>query len=143
MQPDSESKGWKLLTPKKQVEALLESFRGAISLLVDNYTGKASLDKLFEAPCPKELSEVWDFARNVVDVIEKAAKAKKQNKSKAIEVYRTALLEGCLKDGQITVKWKRTESDVDLIARVAVGLIRGQVNLEEDQWFRVLWHLPR
>ena len=86
---------------------------------------------------------MWDFARNVVDVIEKAAKAKKQNKSKAIEVYRTALLEGCLKDGQITVKWKRTESDVDLIARVAVGLIRGQVNLEEDQWFRVLWHLPR
>ena len=71
--------------------------------------------------------------------VEKAAKASKKNK----ETYRTALLEGCLKDGRVPIRRKSKESDEELIARVVVGLIRGGIDLEEDKWLRVVWRWTR
>jgi hypothetical protein len=74
-----------------------------------------------------------------MEVVEKAAKASKKNR----ETYRTALLEGCLKDGRIPIRRKSKETDMELIARVVMGLIRGGIDLEEDKWLRVIWHWPR
>ena len=125
------------------IAALLASFRGAISILVDNYEGEDIPDTLFNDPCPKEWEEVWEFTARVVETFEKAVKASKQQHKKTTEAYRTALLEGCFRDGQVMLEKKRKESDTDLIARITAGLIRGQVNLENDKWLRVLWNQPK
>ena len=73
-----------------------------------------------------------------MEVVEKAAKASVKNK----ETYRTALLGGCLKDGRIPIRRKSKETDMELIARVVTGLIRGGLDLEEDKWLRVIWRWP-
>ena len=79
----------------------------------------------------------------VVETFEKAAKASKKNPQKTIEVYRTALLDGCFRDGQVKLIKKRKETDTDLIARITAGLIRGNVKLDNDKWLRVLWNYPK
>ena len=75
----------------------------------------------------------------VLDTIAKAAKASK----KKADTYQTALMEGCFKDGQVQIVKKPKESDLDLVARVAMGLIKGGVNLEQDKWLGVLWRLSQ
>ena len=75
----------------------------------------------------------------VLDTIAKAAKASK----KKADTYRTALMEGCFKDGQVHIVKKPKESDLDLMARVTMGLIRGGVDLEQDKWLGILWRLPK
>ena len=73
----------------------------------------------------------------VLDTIAKAAKASK----KKADTYRTALIEGCFKDGQVQILKQPKESDLDLVARITMGLIRGGVDLERDKWLGVLWKL--
>ena len=137
-QPEQERKEWINLTPKDKVEALLESLRGAISTLADNHDDEEA-ENLFEDPCPEGCKEAHDFAETVLEVVEKAAKASKKNR----ETYRTQLLEGCLKDGRVSIRRKSKETDMELIARVVMGLIRGGIDLEEDKWLRVVWHWTR
>ena len=111
-------------------------------MLIDIHDGDVP-GSLFTDPCPEKWDEVWEFARLVVDTFEKAAKASKKNPKKTIEVYRTALLDGCFRDGQFKLIKKRLESDTELIARITAGLIRGKVQLEKDKWLRVLWNYPK
>ena len=91
----------------------------------------------FVEPCPEDFDEVYEFAQVVLDTIAKAAKASK----KKADTYRTALMEGCFKDGQVQIMKQPKESDLDLVARVTMGLIRGGVDLERDKWLGVLWRL--
>ena len=90
-------------------------------------------------PCPRDCDEVYEFSQVVLDTIAKAAKASK----KKADTYRTALMEGCFKDGQVHIVKKPKESDLDLMARVTMGLIRGGVDLEQDKWLGILWRLPK
>ena len=123
---------------KNQTPCWSESLRGAISTLADDRDDDDA-ENLFEDPCPEGCKEAYDFAETVLEVVEKAAKASKKNR----ETYRTQLLEGCLKDGRVSIRRKRKETDIELIARVVMGLIRGGIDLEEDKWLRVVWHWTR
>ena len=57
--PDKERREWSQLTPKKQADTLLESFRGAIAMLVENTEGEEVAATFFVEPCPEGFDEVY------------------------------------------------------------------------------------
>ena len=120
-------------TKKKQAQALLDSLSGAIRLVVASNPGAD-----FTAKVPQAFEEHLEpFVTRCLEILTAAGKAEKRAKL----LYITALKDGVLRDGPISiVTWGR-ESDASLLTRVVFGFLDNGINIEKDTILKAIWDM--
>ena len=109
-------------TKKQQAQALLDSLSGAIRLVVTSNPGAD-----FTAKVPPAFEEHLEpFVTRCLEILTAAGKAEKRAKL----LYITALKDGVLRDGPISIVTSGRESDASLLTRVVFGFLDNGINIK-------------